>query len=748
MLVTRQLPALYNGVSQQPAPVRLPSQCEEAVNCMFSVVDGASRRSPMEYVAKLTSDRLGTALLHTINRDVVERYEVIVTAAGIRVFDMQGVEKAVTAPLGWGYLSLPDGAEARYSYVCMTVADYTFVLNKTKTVEMLAVGADHDPPSDGYWWLNRPLESTPSPMRQPITEVVDEPVFGGGGNDTPSNPTPAPTPVGNPTAAALTGVVQTLQDLPTTPTVGTVFKVVGTNESNYQSYYVVRSVNETWDETVRPGLKNLVNAETMPHALVRQGDGSFIFGPFAWSPRRVGDDFSNPHPTFVGRKIRDMFFYRNSFGVCVDENVCLSRAGDFGNFYRFTVVDYLPDEVVDIAASETKVTKMEFAVPFQGSLMLWSDQTQFKLTHNEVLSGATVSLDVSTQYPMVPGVRPAASGADVYFASQGSGYGVLREYFVNPEGTTHDAAEVTSHVPYYIPRNVTQIAAAPEYDTVYLLSSAKTNRIYVYKYYWQTETEKAQSAWNYWEFADDVNILAVAPLGGYLMCLVDRPDGTFLERIAMFYGSLPAGLPFQVYLDRRFTVTGVYDPATDLTTFALPYGFPTPQQGNFLLVTGAGFEATEGMGAVVPVHEWLLLEKFTVKGDYSLGECVGGIRYETRYAFSRQYPQNSRGEAIHTGRLQLKTFSVYYTETAYFRAEVKPYGATSSQTYAKEFSPYRVNVDGLATIGKTTLHSGKASFSVQANAGEALVTLVNDSHLASTWHSAEWEGFYHNRARA
>ena len=181
MLVTRQIPALFNGVSQQPPPVRSPSQLEALLNCTSSVVDGVRKRSPLEHVAKLSSTHLGTALLHTINRDLVERYEVVVTETGIRVFDMAGVEKTVTAPLGWDYLALPAGAEARFSYICMTVADYTFVLNKTKLVEMLPVGADLAPPSDEYWWLNRPLNSSPSPAIAGLIEDDDSGGVGAGG---------------------------------------------------------------------------------------------------------------------------------------------------------------------------------------------------------------------------------------------------------------------------------------------------------------------------------------------------------------------------------------------------------------------------------------------------------------------------------------------------------------------------------------------------------------------------------------
>lgn len=749
MLVTRQMPALWNGVSQQPAPVRLSSQAQELTNAMVSVVDGVRKRSPTLHIKKINATTLGNAYLHTINRDVNERYVVVVAETGIRVFDLAGNEKTVTAPLGWGYLALPTGGQARSVYVCMTVADYTFVLNKSAVVDMLAVGADLDPPADGYWWLNRPLESAGSamPSHTQIGDTYEDSGVWtpGGGSSTPSNPGTGTT-YQNP-GGTLAGEVQTLQDLPTTPAVGDVYKVIGTNDSNFQSYYVVWN-GSVWNETVLPGLRNLIDAETMPHALVRQADGTFVFGPFAWQPRRVGDYDSNPNPTFVGRSIRDMFFYRNRFGVTVDENVVLSRAGDFGNFYRLTVVDYLPDEVVDVAASETSVTKMEFAVPFQGSLMMFSDQTQFKLTHNEVLSGATVSLDVTTQYPMVPGVRPARSGADVYFASQGSGWGLVREYFVNSEGIVHDAADVTSHVPQYIPTSIHGLVAAPEFDSVFVLTTGHSNAIYAYKYYWQSETEKAQSAWNTWEFAAEDVILSAASLGGYLYTLVDRTDGAHLERIPLYYGAFPAGLDFQVYLDRRAEVTGVYDTGTGLTTFTLPYEIPEYHRDDFRLVFGNAFADNVGAHFEGDQLTWTTLDTFTVEGDWTAGPCVVGLRYTLRYVFSRQFPLNGNGEAIHTGRLQLKTFTVYHTDTAYYRAEVRPYGPDRGSMFQSEFTARFVSVDTLGALGAPAFHTGKHTFAVTAKASDVEIALVNDSHLGVNWHAAEWEGFYHNRARA
>jgi hypothetical protein len=756
MLVTRQIPALWNGVSQQPDPVRLPSQCAEQVNCWSSVIDGVSKRNPSEFLALMPNGSVNSgAAMHIINRDTSERYIVVVDALRIRVFDMTGQEKTVNAPLGWGYLSLDFGIRAAQGYTLMTVADYTFVLNKTKRVGLLPVGADHDPPTGDYWWLNR----KPKPVSQMAS--IQSPVLsgeGGNGGGTPlrivSNPTPA-DPTANPTGH-LKGTKQTLQDLPTSGNAnGDVWQIVGTNEDAFGTYYVIYE-NGGWYECVKPGLQNMIDPLTMPHALIRNGDGTFTFGPFAWEPRHVGDDNTNPHPSFVNRKIRDVFFHKNRLGFAVDEGVVMSRAGAFGTFHRLTVTDYLQDEVIDIAASETQVTKIEYAVPFGASMMLFSDQTQFQLTHKDVLAGGTVSLDVTTRYPTVPGVRPAPAGSDVYFASHASGWGKLREYYVNTDGISLDAADVSAHAAQYIPYGIISVQAAPEFDAVFVLTSGARNRVYVYKYFWQTETEKAQSAWHYWEFEPLAEVRACVQLGGYLYLLVhhyrDDTSGfayVSLERIALFKVDAPFtvidGDPetgYQVHLDRRWLYDkisgGIQTADSDYYDVTLPYWVPESDRGRFRVVKASS-------GEPVQITEWLSTQKFRTKTKPDRWFC--GLAYESRYTFSKQFMLNGRGEAVLSGRLQLKTFSVYFTDTGYFRAEIKPYGENSQTVMVREYPANLGSVIGSGAIGAPSFQDGKATFAVQANAREAEISLVNDSYLGFTFHSAEWEGSYFNRAR-
>lgn len=138
-LVSGSIPNLINGVSQQPAPIRLPSQCEEQINGYSSVVEGLKKRPPLEFVAKLNNLQVGNAFIHTINRDSTERYVVIITDGNIQVFDLDGNEKAVAFTAGTGYLANTNPATG---FRAITVADYTFIVNLN---QVTALAADLSP---------------------------------------------------------------------------------------------------------------------------------------------------------------------------------------------------------------------------------------------------------------------------------------------------------------------------------------------------------------------------------------------------------------------------------------------------------------------------------------------------------------------------------------------------------------------------------------------------------------------------
>ena len=137
-LISSSIPNLINGVSQQPAALRLASQCEQMVNCMPSPVEGLKKRPPAQHIAKLFSGSAGANRPFTtiVDRDGAIKYLVLIQDNAIKVFGLDGSTKTVTTPDGTSYLDV--AGEPSSTFRVATVADYMFIVNREKTVAMSA----------------------------------------------------------------------------------------------------------------------------------------------------------------------------------------------------------------------------------------------------------------------------------------------------------------------------------------------------------------------------------------------------------------------------------------------------------------------------------------------------------------------------------------------------------------------------------------------------------------------------------
>src|SRR3546814_15971300 len=93
--------------------------------------------------------------------------------------------------------------------------------------------------------------------------------------------------------------------------------------------------------------------------------------------------------------------------------------------------------------------------------------------------------------------------------------------------------------------------------------------------------------------------------------------------------------------------------------------------------------------------------------------------------FSRQFPADYQGRALTTGRLQLRTFTVYFSGTAFFRTEVSPYGAATAPNI-EDIVPAKLADFTGKVVGSTDLklnkpvfHTGSSSFQVNGAAAQA-----------------------------
>jgi hypothetical protein len=793
-IISNTIPNLVNGVSQQPYALRLASQAEAQENGYSSVVEGMRKRPPSIHVAKIFNTPLSNAFVHMINRDPQERYTVVAHNGDLKVFRLTGEEITVAFPNGKGYLSAAAPSE---DFEAVTVADYTFFLNKT-VVTAAASNLTPTRPFETMIWIRQgaysanynvsvggvsgnftttnandassgALIKTDYIAGQIIANLSSGGITAGNGytmyqvgssiyisRATDFTVTVSDS-VGDTAIRLVKGSVQRFSDLPARAVSGFRVQVTGTNDNAFDNYFVEYEANANnphggvWKECPAGGEQFRINGATMPHVLIREANGTFTFRQEVWNDRTAGDLSAIPFPSFVGRTINDVFFHRNRLGFLADENIILSRAGRFQNFFPASALQQLDTDPIDIAVSHVKVSILRHAVPFNESLLLFSEQTQFSLGKADMLTPQTASVNQTTEYECSLRAKPVGAGRNVYFAVQRGQFTGISEYYVDGDSQAVDAANVTAHAPKYVPKGVIKLAASSNEDVMVALSEEEANALYVYRWYYNGP-EKLQSAWQRWTFTSGSTILNCEFIESDLWLVISRPDGVFIEYVPIEPGKVDEGSEMLVHLDRRVSQSNVTnltftpDSSGGVTTFKLPYLVPagaTPQ-----VVAWFGNPKYKA-GQVIP-HTTIEGDPgdvtFSVKGE--LTHFFVGIKYELRYRLStlivREAAQGGGGfQPVGMGRLQLRRMSLTFSNTGYFRVEVTP---QYRETYSYTFSG-RVVGSGQNILGSIALETSTFNFPIQAKNDKVTIEIVNDTFLPCAFLSAEWEGFFVIRSR-
>jgi len=140
-LVVTSVPNLAQGVSQQPDNLRYPGQCDEQINAWATVVEGLVKRPNTRWINEFNSGSTPTNLFtHFVKRDEQNKYCVTVSLGGsvptVGVIDLaSGTNISVaTTSIANSYLSGITNPLADLR--ALTVADYTFLVNKKKEVKV------------------------------------------------------------------------------------------------------------------------------------------------------------------------------------------------------------------------------------------------------------------------------------------------------------------------------------------------------------------------------------------------------------------------------------------------------------------------------------------------------------------------------------------------------------------------------------------------------------------------------------
>jgi hypothetical protein len=134
-LLVNSVPNLAQGVSQQPDNLRYPGQCDEQVNAWATVVEGLVKRPHTSYIKNVDSSQPTNLFTHFVKRDEKNKYVINVSLGGsVSAYNLSlGTSiPVVTTSIAQSYLSgITNPAK---DIRALTVADYTFLVNKSKQV--------------------------------------------------------------------------------------------------------------------------------------------------------------------------------------------------------------------------------------------------------------------------------------------------------------------------------------------------------------------------------------------------------------------------------------------------------------------------------------------------------------------------------------------------------------------------------------------------------------------------------------
>jgi len=544
--------SLYNGISQQNPELRLTNQVEDAVNTKLSVANGAEKRPSAGLLMVEDGGFDINCKGHELEIDRDNRF-IMVFNSGAKentAYNIKGTaHKIVAEDFDVGvYLTAVSGIDNTFSpdadLRLTTVLETTLITNKNVEVAMesasgsdlgtekylyfkngvqqvertVTVGAnqwdsakqtDNDTKAlvdDFITWIGGISGYTGTRISDSVVKVVKDNAgaFGMIATDSYADTTMKVGPVEGMEFEALPPVAED----------GEVVKIVAeeVNESYY--YLIYDSGSNSWSETVGPNTEVAFDPKTMPHKIEYLEDTSgsvtgtpgemyFNVSRINWAQRTTGDSETSPDPSFVGRTINDIFFFKNRLGfVSTDSTIC-SAVDDLFNFWPVTVKEVLDDDPVDRSVSTTRNVELQYAEVFPDSMAVIGNNTQYSLhSDGKPFTNTNATMDVTTSYEVSQLVKPKAVGSALYMVVPRDSYSAVREYSIIPDTLVTDAVDITGHVPRLIPESIKQISTDPSLGQVFLLDKedyVDKYTLWNYSFYWQGN-EKAQSAWAKWDF--------------------------------------------------------------------------------------------------------------------------------------------------------------------------------------------------------------------------------------------------------
>ncbi len=776
-------------------------------------------------------DQLKNASWFFINRDSREAYfGCITTDNNIRIWNaLDRKEATITYAEGSkNYLKVPDPVfpqtekQAHGNFDTLTVRAQTFIVNKTITVEedsseiyplkeratvklmelvtdvpyVITITIGDGEPIPCEWTEPIPEETDPPPTASDYLEELKKAVEQKTGLtvtqfatsleiESPGVPFSIDVK-GGVTGAALEVYQDTVGNssrLAATTQDGRRVKIENTTDEK-SSYFVkfVANNSETdggtgyWEENLgwseddagvnRLAAPGLINS-TMPHALINSALNEFKLEPINYTKRLVGSVESNAAPSFVNETISSIFIYSNRLGFLSTENVILSAAADFENFYFVSAQTIVDSDPIDLNCTSIRPAQLFAAVPQTQGIILFSKNEQFNLfADGQFLTPLDATLRSISNYEATDSVMPVDIGTSIIFVSKTPSYTKTLAMTTRGQDNSPIVVDISKVAADYVPSNITDLVASPQNSFV-SLSSQKTNEIYFYRFFNNGQQDIMQ-AWFRWVLtgSKQVQTLVVAAdqvfsviksageytiVGSSLAQAADAgmngPLNQVNPRIDLFFS------PMQ-YPDTPIT----YDAATNMSTIPKPYTWdevsepiviqvPAMNQGRF---GGSIFDIplTYSIDPNDSADDTGYLPKvvttngvWSIKGDWT--DKANKLLVGTKYQFNVELPTTffrNQNISDYTSVLTISRYKFSFSDTGIVEFKSKALG---SDTWNKIEPAPNANYYGADTAPFTT--ENLITVPIYQKNHHFNFKIQSDSPAPISLNSMMWEGQYSPR---
>mgnify|MGYP001048748228 CR=1 FL=1 len=525
--------------------------------------------------------------------------------------------------------------------------------------------------------------------------------------------------------------VESLSDLPQRNFNDFKIKILGDPDVDQDDYYVHFKTDDNsifgegeYIEIANEGIEKGIDVSTFPHRLVNDELNSFVLETCPLEDRVAGDINSNPLPNFVGNKISNLIIHRNRLGVLSNDQLSFSESDKFFNFFRVTVSNFLDSAPINVSIATKNVINIIDAVGFQDSLILFTRRGQYSVKGEPTLTAKTIAVSPLTSYETSELVSPISLGSYIYFGFDRKQKSGLREYTVNTNTNTFDASDITEAVPFYIGKNIKTISGSATEQMLAVVTEDDLDTIYVYSYFWSNNA-KVLSAWSKFKIKGDIVSSFFIDSSLYVITAIEGSTNILEINLEKQEGT--ADEP-EILMDYRFPLTL----QIGQTHIDLPYSTPSNTEFKVYSKNGSLLKSTSHTRHITlqdaPEEET---------------KVYIGLPFNMKYVFSRQLfkaPSESNKTATNAISSRLKSGSIFFNKARTFKV------TTDVKLRDSVIATFDANTVGETLVSKTDNKEGVFRFFVLAPAEDTTITLENDTVFSSSFLSAEFESFIHQKS--